>query len=379
MGFSINRTLEPLAIATNILQSDSTRLDTVLLTLGKLHYIFSDEKVFSDAAVRERVTGSLERRWKAAHQEVFIIAVFLNPYLRAGCFNPSNQALTYQGLWNMYRELYTQMMQMEPDIDIVRAFDEYYNWQGLFSEKAMYLREMQGFAMNKVCDVINFTSVNNVLILFQMFDIDLVLLWRRTNCGPHMTSVNAFASFAARILSIVPNSAATERIFSKFGVIHSKHRNRLRPEKVRYITIIKDDINKRWPLRPGSNRYGISQCEDSDNELENDAGSMFETPSLTVSLSEPGTSSSNDPDNDPISFADVASRLSQDLDANSFDATSDPAPHLRTASSSRMGYIPYSEGLYLTNIFDIRPDSQGLFSTSTAQIWHAAQETFNSD
>ncbi|KAH7904184.1 hypothetical protein BJ138DRAFT_1167009 [Hygrophoropsis aurantiaca] len=42
---------------------------------------------------------------------------------------------------------------------------------------------------------------------------------------------------AVRLLNIVPNSAAT--VFSHFGIIHTKHRNRLSPEKVRKQTLPK--------------------------------------------------------------------------------------------------------------------------------------------
>ena len=43
---------------------------------------------------------------------------------------------------------------------------------------------------------------------------------------------SGFIQLAIHILSIVLNSAATEQLFSQFGIIHTKLRNRLSVEKV---------------------------------------------------------------------------------------------------------------------------------------------------
>ena len=133
-----------------MLQSDSARLDTVLLVLGKLRLIFSDATNCPDPTVRERIIGSLERRWKAAQQDVFIMAIFLNPYLRSRCFNQRNPALTFQGLWAMYKRIYTQMMQAEPDQWVLNAFSEYYHRQCHFTDEAMILEEHHKLASNTV-------------------------------------------------------------------------------------------------------------------------------------------------------------------------------------------------------------------------------------
>ncbi|OJA20178.1 hypothetical protein AZE42_13511 [Rhizopogon vesiculosus] len=58
-----------------------------------------------------------------------------------------------------------------------------------------------------------------------------------TTASPNCAS--GLIYLAMHILSIVPNSAATERILSQFGVIHTKLRNRLDPEKVRKQALVK--------------------------------------------------------------------------------------------------------------------------------------------
>ena len=50
-----------------------------------------------------------------------------------------------------------------------------------------------------------------------------------------------------RILSVVPDSAATERIFSKMGTVRSKLRSRLHPGKVRKTVLVAEHNGQQWP------------------------------------------------------------------------------------------------------------------------------------
>ena len=89
----MQRMLEPLAVAALTLQADTTRLDTVLLTLGKLYTEY--QQIYKDSELEfERVSclailGSLEKRWKPADQDLFVAAVILNPFIgqQRLCFN----------------------------------------------------------------------------------------------------------------------------------------------------------------------------------------------------------------------------------------------------------------------------------------------------
>ncbi|OJA20746.1 hypothetical protein AZE42_12026 [Rhizopogon vesiculosus] len=68
------------------------------------------------------------------------------------------------------------------------------------------------------------------------------------------------------ILSIVPNSAATERIFNQFGVIHDKLRNRLDPEKVRKQTPVKSNtIAQHGSLRQRKRKFFANSDDDSES------------------------------------------------------------------------------------------------------------------
>lgn len=77
--------LEPLAKAANATQSDCARLDVVLVTLANLFHYFSSAQGL-DATAAAAVLESLERRWANVDQDVFILAVVFNPYIRLSCF-----------------------------------------------------------------------------------------------------------------------------------------------------------------------------------------------------------------------------------------------------------------------------------------------------
>jgi len=76
----IQKILEPLAITANVAQALHTHLDHVLLMLGNLARIFSQNLEF-DKDLHLGILTSLEKRWKKADQDVFIMAVFLNPFI----------------------------------------------------------------------------------------------------------------------------------------------------------------------------------------------------------------------------------------------------------------------------------------------------------
>lgn len=54
------------------------------------------------------------------------------------------------------------------------------------------------------------------------------------------------ALLAMRILSMVPNSASVEHIFSLFGIVQMRHRNRLHQEKVCKIVQVRQDTGRQF-------------------------------------------------------------------------------------------------------------------------------------
>jgi len=90
----IQKILEPLAIAANIAQASHTCLDHVLLMLGNLAHIFSQNLEF-DEDLHLGILASLEKRWKKADQDVFIMAMFLNPFIQSSLLNKASLTDTH--------------------------------------------------------------------------------------------------------------------------------------------------------------------------------------------------------------------------------------------------------------------------------------------
>jgi hypothetical protein len=77
--------LEPICFGTNINQKDSTRPDQVLLPLAGLYLHFLDHP---EHEVAEHMVKRLEKHWKDCNQQVFLLALILNPFEGLSRFGP---------------------------------------------------------------------------------------------------------------------------------------------------------------------------------------------------------------------------------------------------------------------------------------------------
>lgn len=139
-AFSVVQHLEPLAIAANIFQAPTCRLDHVMLTLGNLLDFFNgvDSTEEGNDDVTRVMVASLERRWNKTDQELFILAVFFNPYIHARFFNMDHLRLT--SLLHITRRVSKRLTGNDiHDPEFLRAFTDYYNTSGDFSRESMYL------------------------------------------------------------------------------------------------------------------------------------------------------------------------------------------------------------------------------------------------
>jgi len=73
--------------------------------------------------------------------------------------------------------------------------------------------------------------------------LDLVLLWTHVDNGS-LSGRNGLVKLAIHILSIIANSTGCKRAFSNFGIIHTKHHNKLSAEKVHKTGIYKMSIRR---------------------------------------------------------------------------------------------------------------------------------------
>ncbi|KAI1781894.1 hypothetical protein LXA43DRAFT_857686, partial [Ganoderma leucocontextum] len=200
--------LEPLAVASNVTQGSDTRLDHVLLTLGQLHKVYSGPDI--EERVRDKVLESLERRWKAADQDVFILAIFLNPYIRHHVFN--KHALTVGQLIDMARYAFKRFFKVDATAAFTVGLIDYANGKSEFSASSMLLDDIRTQAVRE-----NKASI---------FPADIQPL-----CA-NMCLTARVAQLALRLFSVVANSGDCERTFSTFGTIVTKCRVHLAPKKV---------------------------------------------------------------------------------------------------------------------------------------------------
>lgn len=85
------------------------------------------------------MVASIERRWGKTDQELFILAVFLNPYVRAQFFNTDH--LNFMSLFHMARRAFRRLTKTDlaDDSGFLSAFTDYFNSSGDFSRDAMWL------------------------------------------------------------------------------------------------------------------------------------------------------------------------------------------------------------------------------------------------
>jgi hypothetical protein len=130
--FRIARYLEPLAIAANVVQESFCRLDQVLLTFGFLLMQYRNEKMNEDPVGRDAIIASIEARWDKSDQEVFVCAVFINPFYRTLPFNASLPCFNYTQIRLLLTRLYVRFYGVQPEpLFMTHAYD-FLNGAGIF-------------------------------------------------------------------------------------------------------------------------------------------------------------------------------------------------------------------------------------------------------
>ncbi|THU83200.1 hypothetical protein K435DRAFT_689974 [Dendrothele bispora CBS 962.96] len=209
---SICNLLKLFAIATNAAQADNCHLNTVLLLLGYLYH-----------------HHNLEKHWKKVDRDVFVLAIVFNPYICKKAFNKSSHLSAVAGLRNIAVRTFKCFYQdEEPNLEFRSSFSDYLNEISEWTNTEMdlnYFHE-QAAKENKPINPLNIWCE---LLPESASDCDgLVGLMRFTIC----------------ILSMVPNSAGSEQIFSCFGAVHTKARNRMGAQKTQKIVILSQHIQR---------------------------------------------------------------------------------------------------------------------------------------
>ncbi|KAG8707863.1 hypothetical protein FRC11_007073, partial [Ceratobasidium sp. 423] len=199
----LDRYLEPLAIAANVSPTSATRLDHILVELGRLYHVFSHPK--SNPEIREVALASLERCWSKSDQDPYILAVFLNPFIRGRLFSRVNPLLNRWAIYGAVKRVFRRVFRKEHDLELYEAFLDYYDFRNEFNPDRWGCREQQ----------VQTEREGNPLNLVQVWSS--LLAPQASNSGR-----SQLAHLAIHILSIIANSSSYEHR----GHIHTKDRGR---------------------------------------------------------------------------------------------------------------------------------------------------------
>lgn len=85
-----------------------------------------------------------------------------------------------------------------------------------------------------------------MLTSLQREPVDLLHVWRglRRSSGHAADGRGQLVELALRLFSILPNTGDSERLFSVKGLVHTKLRNRLDPQRTHKTVLVRNDINQ---------------------------------------------------------------------------------------------------------------------------------------
>jgi hypothetical protein len=147
--FSMKLHLEPLAIAANVTQAAFCRLDTVLLTFGFLIMQYQRMTDDADQVASMSIISSLEKRWAAADQDIFIATVIVNPFFRANPFSHQPRFVV-AGIIELLRRLYTRFFLEEPPYAFDIELRNYLTAAGQYLELSKTCRRHEAIAKQQV-------------------------------------------------------------------------------------------------------------------------------------------------------------------------------------------------------------------------------------
>ncbi|GLB41139.1 putative protein of unknown function (DUF 659) [Lyophyllum shimeji] len=286
--------------------------------------------------------SSLEKQWEKADQDVFILAILFNPYIHSRLFKPA--ALSEARLYNIVESAFKRFYQRDGDVALLRAFNDYIKETAEFSWEAMSLDRIREMYRE------------------EKQPLDVVFVWTfidKQAANEPPIGRNALVKLAIRVLTPVPNTAGCEQVFSLFGAVHTKYRNKLKPDHVHKISVVKMDIR----------RNHIAQGL-TPNRQKRKFGEMESTSTDTADPS---------PAVHPANFLPLATSLIQEAAADDEEPDLPPilAPDASPASSSASSFQPappprdYNAKIPLAQLFNY--DMEGAPSRNGAGLdfyWH---------
>ena len=189
-------------------------------------------------------------------------------------------------------------------------------------------------------------------------------------------------ALAMRILSVVPNSAATERTFSLMGIIHTDHRNWLDPERVRKAVLVRSDIDRKHGHPNWKRKHSNMTLHDSSERTrphvnrpssQQPAGLSHGSNTLAGQLEDEAVDSPDAVDVQYNSFSAVAQEMACQAEEYEREVGS-----TRIESSGSMP-APTSDDRLLCNLFRLPGSDDYTPLTSFFDFWQVAQQYFDAE
>ncbi|KAF8147856.1 ribonuclease H-like domain-containing protein, partial [Crassisporium funariophilum] len=208
----IKHHLAPLAIAANVTQSSHCRLDDVLITFATLEMEYKKLTDPIECGVRDAVLASIERRWAKSDQDVFIAAIILNPFLKLAPLKRDPRLISMGSIMNLLSRLWTRFYSVPCPTELYEELRNYIGNHEVYQELPTVCSTLKATAASKNQSPDPLRAYEDIMIV-----------------GFEPTPL---IRLAIHILSICPNSASCERLFSTFGLILTKLRTRLGKKRV---------------------------------------------------------------------------------------------------------------------------------------------------
>ena len=219
-------------------------LDQILLTFGALSIYYQEIRTEDLANIPgcTAILESIEKQWAKADQEVFIAAVILNPFIKMTAFAPQVDFVTRAGLLKILKRLYIRFFSHMETADnlaentriLFSNLDDYIDRKGICKDMPQYI------------DAISDQTRRDGETPDPIVVYDGITPLASTTLPP-------LFKLAYHILSICPNSASCERLFSAFGNTLTKLRNRLGNQTLTSLAELKMHIRDKH-LRAGETK-----------------------------------------------------------------------------------------------------------------------------
>ena len=251
------------AIYDTVIFADG-RLDQILLTFGSLCMHFNNlrNQDPGDYAGCTAIIDSIEKHWAKADQDVFIAAVILNLFFKCGPFSSKARSWSEASILALLQRLYKHFFSFTEWKDELEV-----NLNTLYSNVGEYLAsEGQG-----ICDGMTLYVKGMELAAAtprSKSSLDPLQVYRAMT--PQNMAPSPFFKLANHILSICPNSALCERLFSVFGNTLTKLRNCLGNQTLMSLAKLKMHICDEH-LCSNKTKLHVKRLFSADNTLSSSA------------------------------------------------------------------------------------------------------------